>query len=107
MTPGQLRDTITIERPAKLGADDAGQPREGWEAAYEGVPACVQFVSGIEPRRGEQVEAASTMKVTIRPLPDITPKMRVRFGERILEIEGVGDPTGRRHWLVMRCVETK
>ena len=104
--PGRLRQRVTIETAA---TPTDGEPNPSYTTLAANVPAEVREGSGGnfggEYTRGRQVEAGITCIVTIRYRSDITPRMRIKYGTRYLNIESVIDPNGYRSILELMCKE--
>ncbi len=101
---GDLNSRVTIQAPSGSPADD-GQPSGEYEDFLTGVPAQIRGVGGGEFIRGVQVQAGITNLITIRFRDDVTPNMRVIYGERTLNIQAAIDPEGRRRELQLHCKE--
>ena len=104
---GQLRDYVTIEVD-NGSVDVMGQHIEKWEvlAGAENVPASVLGVSGTEAQRSNQMEAVGTDLVVMRYRRDITPKNRILFEGRTLNILSVSDRQGTKRELAIVCKES-
>ena len=105
MQAGKLRQRLTLQTTAP--AQDAhGQPIDSWSTLAtvwaEIVPTrgYERFVSG-----AEQQQAVLTHRVRIRFRDDVTSLMRGLWETRILDIEEIKDPNGRRSDLVLMCRE--
>ncbi len=82
-----------------------GETNPSFAVHVANVPAEIRETGGGEYIRGRQVEAGVTAVITIRYRSDLSPTMRVRYGDRTLELVSVGDPTGHRVYLVLTCKE--
>lgn len=106
MRIGPLRKRITLQRDGGATQDAAGQPVAAWQTVAtvwaEVVPAAglERFVPG-----AAQETAVLTHRVRIRYRTGVTPGMRALWGSRVLDIERVDDPTGRRAELALLCRE--
>lgn len=69
------------------------------------VWASVEPLSGREYFLARQVNAEATVRVRIRYRAGITPRMRVKYGSRSLEIVSVIDPGERHEELHLMCKE--
>jgi len=111
MRSGTLRERVTIQS-ATLAQDSYGQPIPTWAnlATNPTVWANVgsrasgeRFITG-----GEQVQATVSHTVRIRYRTDVTVKMRLIWRtSRVLEIENVIDPDGRKSDLILMCSEVQ
>jgi SPP1 family predicted phage head-tail adaptor len=104
MRAGELREIISIERDEGV-ADSYGQVVPAWRPFITNLPAEVIFTGGNEQSIADQQAAINNFKVTIRYVEGITPKMRVKWCDRVLNILSLGDPKGRRVELVLVCTE--
>ena len=103
MNPGALRHKLTIE--AATRTDDGGGGAEvGWHPVGEAWAEIVPL-SGKEELTAEKRTSRLVHTVTLRWRADLAPTHRLRHGPRVLEIEAVLDPDGRRRWLNCRCTE--
>lgn len=106
MRIGPLRKRVTLQRNTGTTQDAYGQPVASWQAVTtvwaEVVPASglERFVPG-----AVQETAVLTHRVRLRYRSDVTPGMRALWGSRVLDIERVDDPTGRRAETVLLCRE--
>lgn len=107
---GRLRQRITLQVSTPV-QDAHGEPIDAWAnlasvptvwANIRVKPGGERFVSG-----AEQVQAEIIHTVTIRFRADITPKMRVLIGARVLLVENVYDPTGEREYTILECREVQ
>lgn len=74
MTPGDLRDMVSIE----LDTSAAGDAQPLYETTlYAKVPCNIATISGDETWRGRQLEAHVSHVVTMHDFPGITPKCRL------------------------------
>lgn len=106
MRIGPLRKRVTFRRNAGSTQDGYGQPIAAWQTVAtvwaEVVPAsgAERFVPG-----AAQETAVETYRVRCRYRSDVTPGMQALYDTRVLDIERVNDPTGRRAELVVICRE--
>jgi SPP1 family predicted phage head-tail adaptor len=105
VTIGQLRHTVRIERAVET-ADGFGQRVQAWEPIADPVGAKVDEVFGREYLAAAQVQSVVTHEVTIRAGIAVTPKHRLVWGERTLEIGAVLREGVRGEWLILLCHET-
>lgn len=97
----RLRHRVTIESATTAST---GEPNPSYSALAT-VAAEVIETTGGEWIRGRQVEAGVNALVTIRWRDDVTPRMRVKYGTRYLNIESAIDPTGYRSEMLLACKE--
>lgn len=100
---GLLRHQVTLQRPRTSG-DAFGEERAEWEDVVE-LRAAITPVSGTEQMAAAQLAATVTHQVTTRYWPGITPRMRLLYGQRVLNIVSVVDVDERRRELRMDCAE--
>lgn len=103
-TAAHLRQRITIEQYTVTDRNEIGGEVKDW-APVATVWASVEPIRGREFFAAQQVNAEVTHKVTTRFHAGITPKMRVKYGARVLEIQSVIDPQERHLFLELMCVE--
>ena len=102
---GDLRERVSI-RSLSSSADGKGGFTEAFTSVLATVWAKIDATSGAERVQAMQQEHARTYDVTIRYLSTVTPRMRLVLDDsRVLKITGTKDPTLRRRWLVLSCVE--
>ena len=101
---GGLNKFIDIETRALT---TTGEPTTTWEPLPRGtnVPASIMAVTGGERIRGQQIEATATSLIELHFFEEITTKMRVKFGDRLLNIVRAYDPDGGRCKTFLQCKE--
>ena len=87
MNPGTLRERITITKNT-LVADGLGGSTDTW-ATLATVWAEIRPLTSKELEVSGQVQAQGGYRVTIRSRSDVTAAMRITWGSRTLEINGV------------------
>lgn len=97
---GRLDRRIEIQRATEV-QDSFGQVTQTW-VLHATVWANFLPAGGAESFTADQRSSRSGAVFTIRYLAGITPRMRVKMGSEIWEIEEVSEPT-RRRWLVLTC----
>jgi SPP1 family predicted phage head-tail adaptor len=102
---GDLRARVRLEALVST-ADSHGGTVSTWTLIAT-VAAAVWPVSGREAVLAGQMTAVSTAVVWIRWRTDLSVKDRVVFGARVLQIENIDDPDGRRTWLRLMCSEVE
>lgn len=104
MQAGKLRHRIEIQKRQTGGVDAFGGRSEGWSFVAKAW-------ASIEPQTGRQLEfarqftATVSHKITMRYVPGLSPAMRVKFGSRIFEINGVIDLEERHREINLFCTE--
>ena len=97
-TRGTLQKAITVQ-------DDNGQPIETW-LTVRTVWISVEYASGKEETRGNQIEPIHTHNVWMRYAADISTQWRIGLsGNRTLNILSAADPDNQRTWLACQCLE--
>jgi len=97
---------VTVQSQATtLG--DRGQKTAAWANQTPQARAKIETLSGREAENARQNYASATLKVTMRYWPGLTPKHRLLFGSRVLEIGHVDDLEQRNEWHVLLCSESK
>ncbi len=87
MEAGKLRNFITIQKVSET-FDDKGNIVQTWQDMVNLWAEILPLV-GREYWSSKQVNAETTGKLRTRYYPGITPKMRIKFGNRYFEILGV------------------
>lgn len=109
---GTRRTVITVEEHD--GTITNGEPTYQTEGDWDSlkalftVPASYQGVSGGEIIRGLQIEAGATGLIRIASTPrtrKIKPRMRIRIGDRTLNIISVIDKDGDQRELYVQVKE--
>lgn len=99
---GDLRYQIDIVQPAVNDGYDSGTDT----TVATGVWANVEDLTGIEMVRAQMIASRATHRVTVRYRAGLTTSMRIVFGARTFDIEGIldiGKPRGV--WLQLLCAE--
>lgn len=86
--PGRLRNEVAIQSRT-VAANSTGEPVQTWSTLAT-VWARVEPISGTESALFNQQWPSATHVVTMRHY-DLTPRHRLLFGSRVLEISGVID----------------
>jgi SPP1 family predicted phage head-tail adaptor len=107
---GELRDRIRIDQDLGATVNVIGDAVPDWQPLITGTDdgmiwANVAPMSAGEQWRRLQMNAEANWKVTIRHRTDITPRMRVVFGPRVMEIRGIVNPDMKRRFLELACEE--
>ncbi len=101
---GRLRHRIILQSPGGGTADGGGGVSVAWTDVAT-VWAAIEPFKGRERLHAQQIENPLSHKVTIRHRGDVTPKMRLKFGARLLNIRAVIDPAERGRVLELLCEE--
>ena len=98
-----LRHVVSIQRES-VAADGGGGGALTWTTVHT-VRAEVLPLSGREQLHLQQLEAAVTHRVTTRWIAGVTPKMRLLFKGRPMNIRVAINLEERDLWLQMLCEE--
>lgn len=106
MRAGKLRHRVTIQSPPSTRNEygEEEQDSDDW-TTFARVWAAVIPLSGRELWNAQQVQGDVTHRVEIRYLQGINPKMRVKFGERFLNIASVMNLDERNVEMHLMCME--
>ncbi len=102
---GSLRERVTLQSPLRT-PDGAGGAEVSWTAGAT-LWAKVETRGGGEAFASERLAAHARFRVTIRHRAGVTAEMRLLWGGRALAISALGDPDGRRRFLVLDCREER
>lgn len=97
---GGLDRRVEIQRATEV-QDSFGQVTQTW-VLQAAVWAKFEPAGGAEGFTAEQRSSRAGAVFTIRYRAGITPRMRIKMGGEIWEIEAVAEPE-RRRWLVLTC----
>ena len=100
---GQLRHQIELQSPTDV-EDGEGGVTQTW-ATFARRMAAIEPLRGRELIEARQVAANVTHQVRLRYEPGVTPRCRVLFGDRILNIDSVIDLEERHIELSLLCKE--
>jgi SPP1 family predicted phage head-tail adaptor len=109
MKAGMLRHSITIETATETLAA-SGETTQTW-TTFASVRAAIQPANGKETWRAAQVNPTLTHAITIRYLPRVTTKMRIKYIDEITEatryfgIESIIDTDEKHVELHLMCSE--
>jgi len=107
MRAGLLNKRVTLQT-ATVTQNSYGEEVRAWVPIQHGYRwASVEPLSGAERFAAQQVNPSVSHKVTIRALPGVTPKMRVLYGTRVLEIDAVLDLEERGEAMQLLCTEAQ
>lgn len=103
MRAGLLRHKLIIERPVDARGE-LGEALIEWHP-YPAVWGSVEPLSGRELMRYDRTMGELSHRITIRYLPALTTKMRIRFGERLFGITSIINKEERNISLEIMCQE--
>lgn len=103
---GLLRHRVVIEQKTHE-RDSKGGMIERWDEAdpFARVWANVEVVGGTEQHRANQVQTTDTHRVTLRYLPGLTTRMRLKHNGRVLNIQSIKNIGERNRVLELMCIE--
>lgn len=100
---GELRQRIVFQSAIKLD-DGYGGKEIVWRDAFSAW-ARIEPLSAHEKFEAMSVQSGVTRRVYIRYRPDVGTEMRIKYGNRIFEIEGILDVGERKRFLELLCSE--
>lgn len=100
---GQMRHNIIIQEVAEVQTS-SGAITETW-STFKTVRAEILPVSGREYFASQTTNAQNTVKFNIRYLSGVTTKMRIKYGDRIFDIDSVINYRERNHAMTLMGVE--
>ncbi len=103
MQAGKLRHLVTIEE-RRDARDDEGAIVPRWGAVRDAY-AQIEGLSGREYFQALSAQSSTSHRVRIRYADGVKPQQRLRLGGRVLNIDSVNDPDGRRKELLLLCTE--
>lgn len=104
MRAGQLTNLLTIQS-ASESRDGSGGVQVNWTPVGQ-VWADIRGLSGREFLASQQAGALTTHEVRIRYYPGLSSsRFRFVWDGKILHIEAIIDPDGRRRDMICRCIE--
>jgi SPP1 family predicted phage head-tail adaptor len=103
MNPGLLKKRISILKQTSV-QNSYGESENAWNEVAV-VWANVNPLQGRELFQANQIHSEVSIKVTIRYRPGILPKMRLKFGEHLLQIIFVINIDERNRFLELSCKE--
>lgn len=104
MKAGKLAHRVTIQEKRDQFGADFNDIRDTWQNVAT-VWAEVLCNSGSESVSADQTQGALSFTVTIRGGTTVTPRNRLIWGTRQLQITAVVDPDGRGVMQQLACVE--
>jgi SPP1 family predicted phage head-tail adaptor len=105
MKIGDLRHRITFQKPVK--SDDGYLGKTVKHQDVVTVWASIEPLSGREYFYAHQIKNEVSHRVRIRFRTDLNEEMRIKHGERYLEIESMIDMKERHEFLEILCREEK
>lgn len=103
MNAGALRHRITLQQPIET-QDEFGEVVITWQDVAS-VWAEVADLSGREFFAAMQTVSEITTRVRLRHRSDVETRWRMVVGARVLDIQAVIDPDGRKRELLLLCRE--
>ena len=103
MKPGTLRNRFTIQQATET-RDSYGAVTQTW-ADLMTVWGMIEPGSNSESVASQQTVNHGSSRITIRYRTGITPKMRLKFGERTFNINGITNRGERNIELTLDCRE--
>lgn len=100
---GKLRERVTLERMVRT-PDGFGGTGVSWSLVATCRAEVISF-KGREHTRAGRTETRTPFRVVTRYREDVTSAMRIRWRDRLLDIQSVIDPDGERRWLALDCIE--
>jgi SPP1 family predicted phage head-tail adaptor len=103
MQVGRLRKRLELQSPNKT------QNAYGEEVSpfmtYATVWGSIEPLQGKEMERARQINALISHKVRIRYRSGVSPRFRIKYGERIFDVNAVLNPEERNIELLLYCTE--
>jgi SPP1 family predicted phage head-tail adaptor len=103
MRPGKLRHRVTIQK-----IESVRKPG----GTYEPQPVDVATVwANIIPKRGteryqaQQIESELSHTIVLRYRSDVTPQMKIKYGDRLFDIESVINVGERNRKMEIEAIE--
>lgn len=103
MRAGPLRHRITIQKATET-QNAYGEPVASWSEFVQ-ASASVDPISSREYFSAQRENAEITHRIRMRYRPNITHKMRVKWGERVFDIRSIINANSRNRSLELLCVE--
>jgi len=104
---GALRQVATIQENSPTTVNAANERVDSWGTFEPGVRCSINELSGRELEFATRRVADATHEVVMRYRAGVTPKMRIAWDSRTLNIEAVIDQDGLQRQLKLICVEAK
>lgn len=103
MRAGLLRHKIEIEQVTETRTS-SGAVTETW-AVFATVRARVESLTGREYFAAQQVQAENQKRFTIRYIPGITYKMRIKYNSNYYDITSIINPDERNRELILMGID--
>lgn len=103
MEIGKLNRRVEILKFIKT-RDAYGGVDGDWRAV-DRVWAHIEPVNGTEYFGAQQVTAETTTKIKVRFNPRLTTLHRIRYGDKVYEIIGIGDAKTEHQEMILNCKE--
>ena len=100
---GEMKHRVIVQTPSR-NDDGYGGGEIVWTDAFEAWVS-IEPVSGREYYEAMAIQNQITHRIKTRYRSDITPDMRILYGERVYEIEAVIDISARHRFLEILCGE--
>lgn len=99
---GAMREVVQVQQRTTQ-ANGYGEPVPTW-ATLDALRARVEPLGGSEVWRAGKVEAENSYRVTLRYLDYLTPRHRLLWRGKVLELDSI-QPDEQRTWAVCICRE--
>ena len=96
---GDLKYTVVIQAPVET-PNEYGEPEKTW-TDFATRRASMTALTGREYFQAQETHAEVTTRFRLRPLADITPRMRVVCNGRYFDIKSVIDLAASRELILM------
>lgn len=110
MQAGKLRHRIDLEQMT-LTHNDYNEPIETWQpiGCYQRMPAAIIPLSGRESQFAGRTQATMSHRIETRYMKNVAEdaRLRVKYGSRIFNVEGIMNVGGRDREHHFMCVEVK
>lgn len=101
---GKLSHRVEIQSDQPTEQDAHGQPVERWTTEAI-VWAQLMPQNGSESQRGDQVTATGTHQVRIRYRRSMNAGKRLKYGERLFDVNFVQDVDEANREMILTCTE--
>lgn len=104
--PGELRNRITIQQLAEV-LDEFKTPKDSEWQDVATVWASIEPLSGREYLLANNVNSETKSRIRIRYRQGITTGMRIKYKDRLFDIQSVADIEERHVAMELMCSEVK
>jgi len=104
MRAGILNKVVSIQKSTPI-TNRLGEQIEHWNDVFVDVYASINPLKQNEQLEGKQIVASSTHNIIIRFVAPISPKYRIKFGDRIFTIDSILNVGERDKTLNLICTE--